>query len=310
MAEVSRRLLGICGRQHLPEASFGRCSGASAFCLSPLVSYSTSSNANDLKFKVVPCSDGPTIFPCSRHREWRILAADQFRGRCLFAWGPVERPVGTVVCPRFITYGTSSRASYRNNGSRHNGNNNHSQNGSLLYKSRTAYYDILGVTGNATQTQIKTAYYKQSFRYHPDRNAGSDEATSRFGEISEAYSVLGSVSLRKKYDRGILSWEDVRNAGKPSGKASSPSRKATSPQRERSSSASSNSPSKPMFNFDEFYQAHYGEQLQREQFWRQRRDLIQKLKNQPSRRWPFHKLSEISAILLLLSAVVLMASLK
>uniref|UniRef100_A0A8C4S5K7 J domain-containing protein n=1 Tax=Erpetoichthys calabaricus TaxID=27687 RepID=A0A8C4S5K7_ERPCA len=45
-----------------------------------------------------------------------------------------------------------------------------------MVKSKTAYYDILQVTPSATQAQIKTAYYKQSFLYHPDRNAGSEEA--------------------------------------------------------------------------------------------------------------------------------------
>uniref|UniRef100_A0A3Q3WES9 J domain-containing protein n=1 Tax=Mola mola TaxID=94237 RepID=A0A3Q3WES9_MOLML len=71
-----------------------------------------------------------------------------------------------------------------------------------LYKSKTGYYEILDVVPGATQAQIKTAYYKQSFIYHPDRNAGSDAATVRFSEINEAYTVLGNKALRRKYDRG------------------------------------------------------------------------------------------------------------
>uniref|UniRef100_A0A672NWS1 J domain-containing protein n=1 Tax=Sinocyclocheilus grahami TaxID=75366 RepID=A0A672NWS1_SINGR len=43
-----------------------------------------------------------------------------------------------------------------------------------LYKSKSAYYDILEVSPTATHAQIKTAYYKQSFIYHPDKNAGTD----------------------------------------------------------------------------------------------------------------------------------------
>uniref|UniRef100_A0A8C1MD26 J domain-containing protein n=1 Tax=Cyprinus carpio TaxID=7962 RepID=A0A8C1MD26_CYPCA len=74
-----------------------------------------------------------------------------------------------------------------------------------LYKSKSAYYDILEVSPTATHVQIKTAYYKQSFIYHPDKNAGSEEAAFRFSQISEAYSVLGNKALRRKYDRGILS---------------------------------------------------------------------------------------------------------
>uniref|UniRef100_A0A673BB84 J domain-containing protein n=1 Tax=Sphaeramia orbicularis TaxID=375764 RepID=A0A673BB84_9TELE len=67
-----------------------------------------------------------------------------------------------------------------------------------------SYYDILKVSPSATQSQIKSAYYKQSFIYHPDKNAGSEEAKQMFAEISEAYTVLGNITLRRKYDRGIL----------------------------------------------------------------------------------------------------------
>uniref|UniRef100_A0A3B3VDI4 J domain-containing protein n=1 Tax=Poecilia latipinna TaxID=48699 RepID=A0A3B3VDI4_9TELE len=63
----------------------------------------------------------------------------------------------------------------------------------LLHKSKTAYYDILKVSPSATQSQIKTAYYKQSFIYHPDKNLGSEEATQHFAKISEAYAVLGNI---------------------------------------------------------------------------------------------------------------------
>uniref|UniRef100_A0A3B5AEB0 J domain-containing protein n=1 Tax=Stegastes partitus TaxID=144197 RepID=A0A3B5AEB0_9TELE len=49
-----------------------------------------------------------------------------------------------------------------------------------MIKSKTAYYDILKVSPSATQSQIKTAYYKQSFIYHPDKNPGSNEAIQYF----------------------------------------------------------------------------------------------------------------------------------
>uniref|UniRef100_A0A3Q2Y5M9 J domain-containing protein n=1 Tax=Hippocampus comes TaxID=109280 RepID=A0A3Q2Y5M9_HIPCM len=52
-----------------------------------------------------------------------------------------------------------------------------------LYRSKTGYYDILGVSPKATQAQIKTAYYKQCFLYHPDKNAGNDDATVRAARL-------------------------------------------------------------------------------------------------------------------------------
>ncbi|XP_078530220.1 dnaJ homolog subfamily C member 30, mitochondrial-like [Lissotriton helveticus] len=143
-----------------------------------------------------------------------------------------------------------------------------------LFRSPTSYYDILGVPGSATQSQIKTAYYRQSFRYHPDRNNGDEAAAQRFTEISEAYLILGSVTLRKKYDRGILSQEDVRAAEKPKGKLDG----SPTPKRTESTSSSRLTPTKPIFDFDEFYRAHCGEQLERERHMKRKREELQRQK--------------------------------
>ncbi|XP_056414612.1 dnaJ homolog subfamily C member 30, mitochondrial [Hyla sarda] len=238
-----------------------------------------------------------------------INADTNFRMQLYTLW-PSGAPGSRTVKPRqgvrVYSQWTGSRAYYHQNGSRRNGTQGVE---SSLYKSRTAYYDILEVTGNATQSQIKTAYYKQSFRYHPDRNAGSEDAARQFGHVTEAYHVLGSVSLRKKYDRGLLSLEDVRSAKKPSGKSSSPSRKEAGGQRDASSS--SRTPAKPMFDFDAFYQAHYGEQLAREQLWKARREHIEKMKKQEKNMaFQFNKLGEVSALLLVVSAAALVLLLR
>lgn len=58
------------------------------------------------------------------------------------------------------------------------------------------YYDILGVSKNATQEEIKKAYRNLSKKYHPDK--GGDEA--KFKEISEAYSVLSDENKKNQYD--------------------------------------------------------------------------------------------------------------
>ena len=61
-------------------------------------------------------------------------------------------------------------------------------------------YFLLGVTKEATPAEIKTAYKKLALKWHPDKNAGSEEATEMFKSISEAYAVLSNPQRRKKYD--------------------------------------------------------------------------------------------------------------
>uniref|UniRef100_A0A3Q3QR78 J domain-containing protein n=1 Tax=Monopterus albus TaxID=43700 RepID=A0A3Q3QR78_MONAL len=151
-----------------------------------------------------------------------------------------------------------------------------SETATLLYRSRTTYYDILNVSPDATQSQIKTAYYKQCFIYHPDKNPGNKEATRRFSEISEAYIVLSDLSLRRKYDRGILGQSDIQSAGKPSSKESVSRSTGSSQPHQQSARRFSGAGGKPVYNFDAFYQAHYGKQLQREKELRARKARMQK----------------------------------
>ncbi len=63
------------------------------------------------------------------------------------------------------------------------------------------YYDLLGVSQEADQKEIKSAYRKLALKYHPDRNPGDSEAEEKFKEINEAYAVLGDEEKRAHYDR-------------------------------------------------------------------------------------------------------------
>lgn len=69
------------------------------------------------------------------------------------------------------------------------------------------HYEVLGVETNATYNEIKSAYYKLTLKYHPDKNK-SESAREMFHEISEAYDILSKYDTRKQYDRTILIKQD------------------------------------------------------------------------------------------------------
>src|SRR2546430_17572160 len=64
---------------------------------------------------------------------------------------------------------------------------------------QTDYYVLLGVTRQATDEQIRSAYRKLARQFHPDVNSASD-ASDRFKAITEAYEVLTDPQRRQRYD--------------------------------------------------------------------------------------------------------------
>ena len=75
----------------------------------------------------------------------------------------------------------------------------------LIYVNMKDYYDILGVSKDATDADIKKAYKKLALKFHPDRQQGKSdkekkEAENKFKEINEAFSTLSDPKKRQEYD--------------------------------------------------------------------------------------------------------------
>lgn len=66
--------------------------------------------------------------------------------------------------------------------------------------SKRDYYEVLGVSREAAESEVKKAYREKALKYHPDKNPGDAEAEAAFKEVSEAFEVLSDGQKRKLYD--------------------------------------------------------------------------------------------------------------
>ena len=80
------------------------------------------------------------------------------------------------------------------------------------------YYEVLGVSKTASDSELKSAYRKLAKKYHPDVNPGDKEAEAKFKEATEAYSVLSDAEKRRQYDQfGHAAFEQGGGGAGPAG---------------------------------------------------------------------------------------------
>ena len=69
------------------------------------------------------------------------------------------------------------------------------------------YYDILGISKNASDKDIKSAYRRMARKLHPDVNPDDSRAQNQFKKVNEAFEVVGDPSRRKDYDHFGDNWK-------------------------------------------------------------------------------------------------------
>lgn len=133
---------------------------------------------------------------------------------------------------------------------------------------QNSHYDSLGLSKNATQADIKTAYYELSKVYHPDRSQGlahTEENEQKFRDITEAYEILGNVKSRKLYDKGFIG----NSPSSTTATTDDPLHKFYK-SREVRSRPPTPTGNVPIYNFDEWAKMHYGNTFRKSQQYKKR----------------------------------------
>lgn len=127
------------------------------------------------------------------------------------------------------------------------------------------YYEALGIAKSSTQNEIKSAYYKLSMQYHPDKNKGCEISAKKFREISQAYEVLGNYRLRRLYDKGVIHTAGATHARPTEYEIEVEDDPETKfyKSRFKKSQVSDEMGRTPIYDFDEWSRSHYGKSFQR-----------------------------------------------
>ncbi|GJQ81243.1 hypothetical protein Trydic_g20462 [Trypoxylus dichotomus] len=133
------------------------------------------------------------------------------------------------------------------------------------------HYDVLGLTPKATQAEIKSAYYDLSKIYHPDKNQGSADASTKFRDITAAYEVLGNVRTRRLYDKGVFVGEPHF---KHPAEDDDPKTKFYRSREYRHRPTGKT----PIYDFDEWSRAHYGATFARDMERKRRQQMMKNMR--------------------------------
>ncbi|GFY55942.1 dnaJ subfamily B member 12 [Trichonephila inaurata madagascariensis] len=112
-----------------------------------------------------------------------------------------------------------------------------------------SYYASLGIDSSASPKDIKSAYYKLSLKFHPDKN-NSEESIEKFREITEAYEVLGNPEKKKTYDQNFRARAYYNDFGG-----------SDFSQRTRHYYGPPRTGRDQYYNYDEHYRHHYEEYM-------------------------------------------------
>lgn len=140
-------------------------------------------------------------------------------------------------------------------------------------------YGILGVPRDASQGEIKKAYYDRSKELHPDHNQNDEEASKRFARVNEAYSVLSNDASKREYDSALGSGRRYTASAAAAGTAAT----GGSMRNTRKDGPLNY---QTQYDFEEFYRQHYGDALRRERARRQARKEFESQMQNASRGNP------------------------
>ncbi|KAJ8712929.1 hypothetical protein PYW08_008233 [Mythimna loreyi] len=151
----------------------------------------------------------------------------------------------------------------------------------------SSHYDVLGITPKATQNDIKSAYYKLSKIYHPDKSNNDEAAAKKFRAISEAYEVLGNLQLKKMYDKGLLGGRvtNARVEYQPDPEPTDPTLKFYKSRSQRKAVPTMDG-KQPIYDFDTWSKNHYGDLFEKSKYDREflRKKREKKLDTEHSNR--------------------------